>query len=172
MNADGGSRIAWSHCLLAVEAAINLHRHGVPKSLVRIDHWDKIVLNEAGMTIDKTRTCSERLDLMRIILKDDKSIALDIIGGEHVDRFVRNPEQLALEKVDAFNSQHNSESRNTLKRSHQEIGQSDAGRSNIVVLNVSASGQREAGGSGQTREEQAGIGEEDADAVTDSEYGD
>ncbi|KAH9840379.1 hypothetical protein Tdes44962_MAKER07974 [Teratosphaeria destructans] len=91
---------ARANCLLAVDAAIFVSKHGIPKQLhhAALNNGSNLRAKRRARA-DTTSKCSERLEAMVSVVRDYKLVALDILTGKNTHRFAYDPKFYAEEKL-------------------------------------------------------------------------
>ena len=108
---------ASARCMLAVQAAVRLHRIGIPKSELkpkkavaapandqvpakrqRKTNKSESIRTITNYLVDQTSICGARVLLMADHVKNDKLIGLDVLKGDGLDDFARAPNGYAGRK--------------------------------------------------------------------------
>ena len=120
---------ASSRCMLAVEAAVKLHRDGIPT--YELDQDDEVEdsaleqvpprkrkrsLKFSGYYINFSSKCSDRIIEMAGFVRDNKLVARDVLTGQAMDSFARAPSPFAKRKQGNLKS-------NTTKAKYHKGGQ-------------------------------------------------
>ncbi|KAF2771500.1 hypothetical protein EJ03DRAFT_381349 [Teratosphaeria nubilosa] len=100
MSTAAQQKTARANCLLAVDAAIFVSKHGIPKHL-----YNAALTNSSSVKAkrkahaDMRSKCSDRLEAMVAVVRDYKLAALDVLTGKNTHRFAYDPKFYAEEKL-------------------------------------------------------------------------
>jgi hypothetical protein len=81
--------------LLVIEQVIELHKTGIPRSVL-----ERINVNNHSYKFETGMKCSERLERIITVAKQDKYVAYDILFDRNIPDLVRSPSAYAKRKVD------------------------------------------------------------------------
>ncbi|KAI6910786.1 hypothetical protein KC318_g2811 [Hortaea werneckii] len=97
MESEGERKRARANCILAVEAAIFVHEHGIESKMFETAKKGK--KSDRQNQVDFESKCSERLEKMVVAVRDYSRIKVDLVDGKGMAKFAINPDYYAFTKL-------------------------------------------------------------------------
>ena len=97
MESEGERKRARANCILAVEAAIFVHEHGIESKMFETAKKGK--KSDRQNQVDFESKCSERLEKMVGAVRDNSRIKVDLVDGRGMAKFAINPDYYAFTKL-------------------------------------------------------------------------
>ncbi|GAB1735877.1 hypothetical protein NU219Hw_g5213t1 [Hortaea werneckii] len=97
MESEGQRKRARANCILAVEAAIFVHEHGIESKMFETAKKGK--RSDRQNQVDFESKCSERLGKMVVGVRDYSRIKVDLVDGKGMAKFAINPDYYAFTKL-------------------------------------------------------------------------
>ncbi|KAI7369131.1 hypothetical protein KC354_g2145 [Hortaea werneckii] len=97
MESEGERKRARANCILAVEAAVFVHEHGIESKMFETAKKGK--KSDRQNQVDFESKCSERLEKMVVAVRDYSRIKVDLVDGKGMAKFAINPGYYAFTKL-------------------------------------------------------------------------
>ncbi|KAI6840965.1 hypothetical protein KC340_g2584 [Hortaea werneckii] len=97
MQSEGERKRARANCILAVEAAVFVHEHGIESKMFETAKKGK--KSDRQNQVDFESKCSERLEKMVVAVRDYSRIKVDLVDGKGMAKFAINPDHYAFTKL-------------------------------------------------------------------------